>query len=91
MAKRRRSPFEVARGRRIEEATGILRALEFGPKQSNETAAYTLLALLDLTAAQRWTEASNPLRGITPIITFISDAYRIHYAPNTRARSGTKR
>lgn len=84
MAKKRRSPFEVARGRRIEEATGILRALGFGPKQSNETAAYTLLALLDLTAAQRWTEASNPLRGITPIITFISDAYRIHYAPNTR-------
>jgi hypothetical protein len=58
--------------------------LGFGPKQSNETAAYALLALLDLTAAQRWTEATNPLRGITPIITFISEAYRIHYAPNTR-------
>ena len=84
MAKKRRSPFEVARARRIEEATGILRDLGFGPKQSNETAAYTLLALLDLTAAQRWTEATNPLCGITPIITFISDAYRIHYAPNTR-------
>jgi hypothetical protein len=84
MAKKRRSPFEVARARRINEAIGILRVLGFGPKQSNEVAAYTLLALLDLTAVQSWTEASDPLRGITPIITFISDAYRIHYAPNTR-------
>src|SRR6266404_5410636 len=84
MAKKRRSPFEVARARKIEEAIRILRALGFGPKQSNETAAYSLLALLDLTATQRWIEATNPLRGITPIITFISEAYRIHYAPNTR-------
>lgn len=61
-----------------------MRAMGFGSKQSNEVAAYTLLALVDLAAAQSWTEASNPLRGITPIITFISDAYRVHYAPNTR-------
>jgi len=84
MAKKRRSPFEVARARKINEAIGILRALGFGPKQSNEVAAYTLLALLDLTAVKTWVEASNPLRGITPIIAFIKDAYRIHYAPNTR-------
>ncbi|HLG17132.1 MAG TPA: BsuBI/PstI family type II restriction endonuclease [Blastocatellia bacterium] len=84
MAKKRRSPFEVARARKINEAIGILRALGFGPKQSNEVAAYTLLALLDLTAVKPWMEASNPLRGITPIIAFIKDAYRIHYAPNTR-------
>lgn len=84
MPKKRRSPFEVARAHKIEEAIGILRSLGFGPKQSNEGAAYTLLALLDLTAAQSWTEASSPLRGVTPIITFINDAYRIHYAPNTR-------
>jgi BsuBI/PstI restriction endonuclease domain/BsuBI/PstI restriction endonuclease HTH domain len=84
MAKKRRSPFEVARARKIEEAIAILRALGFGPKQSNEGAGYTLLALLDVTAAQSWTEARNPLRGITPIITFISGSYRIHYAPNTR-------
>ena len=49
MAKKRRSAFEVARGRRLGEATGILRALGFGPKQRNDVAAYTLLALLDLT------------------------------------------
>lgn len=64
MAKKRRSPFEVARARKINEAIATLRALGFGPKQSNETAAYTLLALLDLAPVQSWTEASNPLRGI---------------------------
>ena len=84
MAKKRRSAFEVARGRRLGEATGILRALGFGPKQRNDVAAYTLLALLDLTLTKPWLEAINPLRGITPIIQFIHDAYRIHYAPNTR-------
>lgn len=84
MAKKRRSPFEVARARRIEEVTRILRALGFGPKQTNETAAYALLALLDVTVAKTWAEARNPLLGITPIITFISDADRIRYAPNSR-------
>lgn len=84
MAKKRRSPFEVARARKISEAIATLRELGFGPKQSNEGAAYTLLALLDLAPTQSWTEASNPLRGITPIITFISNAYRVQYAPNTR-------
>jgi BsuBI/PstI restriction endonuclease domain/BsuBI/PstI restriction endonuclease HTH domain len=84
MAKKRRSPFEVARARKLEEAIRILRILGFGPRQSNEVAAYTLVALLDLTASQNWKEASNPLRGITPIITFISHAYKVHYAPNTR-------
>lgn len=84
MAKKLRSPFEVARARKISEAISILRALGFSPKQSNEGAAYTLLALLDLTPLKPWMEASNPLRGITPIITFISDTYRTHYAPNTR-------
>jgi BsuBI/PstI restriction endonuclease len=84
MAKKGRSSLAVARARKTNEAIGILRALGFGPKQSNEVAAYTLLALIDLKAVQTWTEAGNPLRGITPIITFISDAYGIHYAPNTR-------
>lgn len=84
MAKKGRGQLALARTRKINEAIDILRALGFGPKQSNEIAAYTLLALLDLTAVKRWTEASNPLRGITPIIGFISDAYGIRYAPNTR-------
>ncbi len=47
-------------------------------------AAYTLLALLDLTAEKMWSEAESPLRGVTPIIDFIADNYGLRYAPNTR-------
>lgn len=62
----------------------ILHTLGFGPKQSNEVAGYTLLALLDLRPTQTWKEVAAPLRGITPIIKFVSKAYGVHYAPNTR-------
>ena len=74
----------AARKRRLAEAIGALIALEFGPKQRNETAAYTLLALLDLQPDVSWKDAQAPLRGITPIIDFIADAYGNRYAPNTR-------
>lgn len=74
----------VSRKRRLAEAIAVLTALEFGPKQRNETAAYTLLALLDLHADAPWKDAQAPLRGITPVIDFIAAAYRTRYAPNTR-------
>ena len=74
----------AARKRRLAEAIGALTALQFGPKQRNETAAYTLLALLDLLPDVSWSDAQAPLRGITPIIDFIADAYGNRYAPNTR-------
>jgi len=74
----------TARKRRLAEAIEALTALQFGPKQRNETAAYTLLALLDLLPDVSWTDAQAPLRGITPIITFIAEAYGNRYAPNTR-------
>ena len=61
-----------------------LAALGFGPRQSNEVAGYTLLALLDLKPDSPWEKATNPLRGITPIIDFVADHYRQRYAPNTR-------
>lgn len=73
-----------ARKRRLAEAIEALTALQFGPKQRNDTAAYTLLALLDLSPAKEWCEAESPLRGITPIIDFIAEAYGNRYAPNTR-------
>lgn len=74
----------AARKQRLAEAVEALTALEFGSKQQNETAAYTLLALLDLQPNTPWAEAQAPLRGITPIITFIAEAYGKRYAPNTR-------
>ena len=80
MAKAKQSERE----KKLKGATEILRALGFAPKQSNEVAGYTLLALLDLKPGQSWAEAATPLRGITPIIDFVATAYGIRYAPNTR-------
>jgi hypothetical protein len=79
-------PTRIAalRKRRVAEAGEALAALQFNPKQRNETAAYTLLALLDLRPDVTWAEAQAPLRGITPIIDFIAQAYGVRYAPNTR-------
>src|SRR5436309_16012064 len=74
----------AARERKAGEAVEILKSLGFGPKQSNEVAAYTFLALLDLVANSPWGAALNPLRGITPVIEFIARAYGVRYAPNTR-------
>lgn len=74
----------TARKKRLAETIEALTALHFGPKQRNETAAYTLLALLDLKADVTWADAQAPLLGITPIIKFIATAYGIRYAPNTR-------
>lgn len=74
----------AARKKRLSEGIEALTALQFGPKQRNETAAYTLLALLDLQPDAEWADAQAPLRGITPIIDFIATAYGNRYAPNTR-------
>jgi hypothetical protein len=70
--------------RRLGEAIEALKALQFGPKQRNATAAYTLLALLDLHSNIPWNEAQAPLRGIASIIEFIAKTYGVRYAPNTR-------
>jgi hypothetical protein len=75
---------EQYKKQRLTEAVEVLTALEFGPKQRNETAAYALLAMLDLRPELPWADAQAPLRGITPIIDFVADAYGVRYAPNTR-------
>lgn len=84
MMNKKPSRAASAKKRKLSEAVEILSALQFGPRQTNEIAAYSLLALLDLRPEQAWSEAGNPLRGITPIIEFIAEAYGVRYAPNTR-------
>ena len=74
----------AVRKKRLTETIAALTALQFGPKQRNETAAYTLLALLDLQADVPWSDAQAPLCGITPIIDFIAITYGKRFAPNTR-------
>ena len=74
----------AARKKRLAETIKALTALQFGSRQRNEVAAYTLLAMLDLKADATWAEADAPLRGITPVIEFIANFYGVRYAPNTR-------
>src|SRR3989337_2981373 len=69
---------------RIKEAQSILTALGLPAEQRNERAALTLLALLDLPANKSWDEASDPLRGVTPIMEFVAKHYGKKWAPNTR-------
>jgi hypothetical protein len=38
----------------------------------------------DTSPNETWEAARNPLRGVTPIIDFVSGKYRLRYAPNTR-------
>ncbi len=68
----------------ISDAQKILGLLGFGEKQANEMAALVLLALANLGPHSKWVESEAPLRGITPIITFIAEQFAIRYAPNTR-------
>lgn len=84
MATTRRGSRKSARARRLKEATEVLSALGFSGRQSNEVAAYSLLALLDLKPDEPWSKSAAPLRGITPIIDFVGQVYGVQYAPNTR-------
>jgi hypothetical protein len=84
MAKTKKSALAAARAVKLRDAMEILRALGFTARQCNEVAGYTLLALLDLKPSQPWNETAEPLRGITPIIDFVAEAYGVRYAPNTR-------
>ncbi|MPZ78027.1 MAG: restriction endonuclease [Deltaproteobacteria bacterium] len=84
MTAKGRTSVRKARQRKVEEATQILKALGFAPRQSNEVAAYSLLALLNLKPEQPWNDVGAPLVGITPLIQFVSKTYGVRYAPNTR-------
>lgn len=69
---------------KIQEAIDVLSLFGMPSAQQNERTAYCLLALLNLTPEKKWTDAENPLVGITPMMTFAKDHYNKEYAPNTR-------
>lgn len=69
---------------RIEEALNVLSQLGFPTAQQNERSALTLLALLDLKPTDNWSEASDPLIGITQMMNYFAEAYDKRYMPNTR-------
>lgn len=69
---------------RIDEAVKILIALGFPAMQQNERSALTLLALLGLKPSDKWSNASNPMIGITPMMDYFAKEYGKHYQPNSR-------
>jgi hypothetical protein len=69
---------------RINEALTIIKAFGLPRGQQNERSALTLLALLDVQPNSAWRMATNPLRGITPMMAFFEQYYGRKYAPNTR-------
>ncbi len=69
---------------KLINALQIISALGMPKAQKNERSALCLLALLNLTKEKAWTEAEDPLMGITPMMDFARDEYGRLYAPNTR-------
>lgn len=69
---------------RITQSLEILSDFGMPRAQLNERSALTLLALLNVTSETGWSEASAPLIGITPVMTWVRDHYGKEYAPNTR-------
>jgi hypothetical protein len=69
---------------KICTAIAILEALGLPRAQLNERSTLCLLALLNLSPAKKWSQAENPLPGITPIMDWIRTHYQKDYAPNTR-------
>ena len=74
----------AASNKRVDEARDALRALGMPKQQLNDRSALTLLALLDVTPFNAWSDAKNPLRGITPMMEFMDQHYGKKYAPNSR-------
>lgn len=68
----------------IEQAHQIIVSLGLPRAQQNERSALCLLALLNLTPGKPWSQAENPLVGITPIMDWAREHYGKEYAPNTR-------
>ena len=77
-------PDPVKAQKRIDEGLAILKAFGLPRAQQNVRSSLTLLALLDVKPTTSWRDASNPLRGITPMMDFMRDEYGKTYAPNTR-------
>jgi len=74
----------MTKQRFIKSALQILVSLGLPRAQQNERSALSLLALLNLSPRKKWSDAENPMMGITPIMDWIRDHYGKTYAPNTR-------
>lgn len=69
---------------KLSEALSILKQLGMPRQQLNERTALCLLCLLDMQPSKKWSDVSDPLVGITPIMDWSRENYQKDYAPNTR-------
>jgi hypothetical protein len=76
--------FKAQSVQKTEQAKLILKSLGLPPGQQNDRSALTLLALLDLKPDTKWSNASSPLLGITPVMEFLSTYYGKTYKAHTR-------
>ena len=74
----------TTRGELVADALKILVELGLPRTQQNERSALSLLALLDLRPGRKWSEGTNLLIGITPIMDWAREHFEKVYAPNTR-------
>jgi hypothetical protein len=72
--------------RQIAAARSVPQLLNFDAERANERSALVLLALLHLTPAMRWSEATNSTIRTVEIINWIATHYQRRYKPNTRER-----
>ena len=68
----------------VQEAISVLTQLGVPKAQRNVRSGLCLLALVDLGPNRAWSDAADPLVGITPIMDWIAQQYGRRYAPNTR-------
>lgn len=74
----------MAEENKIADALQVLENIGMPRAQQNDRSALCLLALLNLKKGNSWSDAKNPLVGITPMMEFARDHYDKQYAPNTR-------
>jgi len=70
--------------KKIDEAVAALGDLGLPRGQLNERSALALLSLLNLKPESEWSNASDPLRGITEMMEYFAAHFGKKYAPNTR-------
>jgi len=74
----------MSKKQKLQQALRVLADLGMPREQRNERTALCLLALVDVTPAKRWSDATAPLIGITPIMNWAKEHFDAEYAPNTR-------
>ena len=69
---------------KVDEARALLKMLGLPKEQSNELAAYVLLALAKVDPLSQWSAATNEMYTTRELMDFIDNAYGKKYAANSR-------